>query len=76
MSESIKNILIRNFKICYHAQKVTRAEHIIQDMHQRMDEIYLIYSDFFKVSVIEAKDELVIEAEKLIKKELEENGKN
>ena len=67
--KDIRIILERNYKICYHAFMVTKIGHILHDMNQRMDEICLIYSDYFDVSVIDARDHLQHEASLMIQKE-------
>lgn len=71
-SKRIKEVLERNYKICYHASSVTKTEHIKEDMHQRLDELCLIYSDIFETSVVDAKKHLEERAKEIIKEERKE----
>jgi hypothetical protein len=69
MKKDIKLILERNYKTCYHAYNVTKSETVKHDLHQRMDEIYLIYSDIFDVCVVKAKIDLEKAAKRIMKEE-------
>ena len=65
MGESIKGILERSYKKCFDCYNTLKSENMKQDFHQRMDEICLIYSQYFKISYNVAKEELTPSDEKV-----------
>ena len=62
--EKVLKISYRKCKECYDTVK---TEQMKQDFHQRMDEVLLIYSHLFYVSVNEAKQKLDAEDNKKVK---------
>ena len=57
-ADKVIKIFIRNYKTCHKAFSVTKSESIKNDLHQRMSQIVLMYSEIFDISVLAARNEL------------------
>lgn len=57
-SKQVRDAFRRAYKVCEESFDVSESESIKHDLHQRMDELCLVYSDIFNTSVNEAQKKL------------------
>lgn len=58
INRKIIGIFARNYYICRKAYEITKSESVKQDMHQRMSQIVLLYSELFEIDIIDAAKKL------------------